>query len=131
MWLRILNKACLCFSGLNIIQYNWTSWIHWSLRHNYLFLNYFFVFQILCKYSSGLFHLKIHSTKGWHLDSTGWPAIIASFSFSSPDPNGRIYELLSTLCICHLYTFHILILCETTGPIGSKLSRGVHWKVLS
>jgi hypothetical protein len=68
----------------------------------------FFVFQILCKYSLGLFLLTMHSRKGWHLDRTEGPAIIASLItkkiFCLSDRRmSNLYHFVSV--ICTLITF--------------------------
>ena len=79
----------------------------------------FFVFQILCKYSLGLFLLTMHSRKGWHLDRTEGPAIIASLIKKNILPFWPSYEQFVSLCIRHLYTFHICIFSKTIWPIWS------------
>ena len=71
----------------------------------------FFVFQILCKYSLGLFLLTMHSRKGWHLDRTEGPAIIASLIKKK---NFAFLTVVWAICITlypssvHLSHFYLL-----------------------
>jgi len=104
------------FSDFNIIhlyydlyQYNWTSCFNTQLK---LFLKYIFAFQILCKYSWGLFYLKIHMYEGmahgqyWLTSHNSFFVFFCLFVTWSK----WSYELLSPLCIHNLYTSHFNLL---------------------
>jgi hypothetical protein len=104
-------------------------WYTLFIVHWYFFVFWGFFNKIVKKYDPSITHKDEHFPK--YCNKIGWKFKFQFFYFPLFDPfyvkNGNSYII--TLCMLSSVNLYILILSETTGPIGTKLGRNVQWIV--